>query len=93
MDAQAEHRTRYPDWRFRPGANARLKAGESSTSAARRRSVRGRTRASPSKDGEEGESEYKPKDKAKSKSKSSHIPSIEETRCAKIASFVLWLVF
>ena len=88
VDAQAEHRTRYPDWRFRPGANARLKAGESSTSATRRRSVRGRTRASPLKDGEEGESEYKPKDKGKSKSKSTRMPSIEETRCAKIANFV-----
>lgn len=88
MDAQAEHRTRYPDWRFRPGANARLKAGESSTLATRRRSVRGRTKLSPSKDGEEGESDSKTRDKGKSKSKISRMPSIEETRCAKIASFV-----
>jgi len=94
--AQTEHRARYPDWRFRPGANAlaKLKVSEAGTSSARRRSVRSRTKDPPLDDGDEEEDSVitdgkgKAKDKGKAKAKSSRMLSLEETRCAKIAGFV-----
>ncbi|KIM35035.1 hypothetical protein M413DRAFT_449918 [Hebeloma cylindrosporum] len=48
--AQAEHRAHYPDWRFRPGANALVKSkvkDEGGTVTTRRRSVRSRTKDVP----------------------------------------------
>ncbi|PPQ91150.1 hypothetical protein CVT25_003055 [Psilocybe cyanescens] len=96
--AQAEHRAHYPDWRFRPGANAlaKLKIQDGAGPVtSRRRSVHSRTvkiLTSP-EDGDEdglvlGETKGKGKEKGKGKTKSSRMLSIEETRCAKIAGFV-----
>ena len=91
VNALSEHRARYPDWRFRPGANARLKVSEAGISTPRRRSVRSRPKGSPAKEGDDGEilpTEGREKDKGKGKLKITRMPSIEETRCAKIAGFV-----
>ncbi|KAF8161580.1 hypothetical protein B0H34DRAFT_701607 [Crassisporium funariophilum] len=92
--ALADHRAKYPDWRFRPGANAmaKLKVKDGGT-VTRRRSVR--TRVKDSSVAEAGgdddfvvvDAKGKAKDKAKGK-KSSRMMSNEETRCAKIAGFV-----
>ncbi|KAF9524966.1 hypothetical protein CPB83DRAFT_860322 [Crepidotus variabilis] len=93
--AQEEHRARYPDWRFRPGANAmaKLKVGEGSTAASRRRSVRSRAKGSSTEDDELTEMvisdvKGKGKDKGKAREKGNRMASIEEKRCAKIAGFV-----
>ncbi|KAH9485818.1 Repressor ROX1 [Psilocybe cubensis] len=96
--AQAEHRAHYPDWRFRPGANAlaklKIQDGTSSVTS-RRRSVRsraGKTSASPEVDDDDGvalaDTKGKGKEKGRAKAKSSRMLSMEETRCAKIAGFV-----
>lgn len=92
--AQAEHRANYPDWRFRPGANALAKLKNkdgNSAGTSRRRSVRRPTKDQPATEegGEEEESvAADTKGKGKAKAKTNRIPSIEEIRCAKIAGFV-----
>ncbi|KAF9476868.1 hypothetical protein BDN70DRAFT_934689 [Pholiota conissans] len=93
--AQAEHRAHYPDWRFRPGANAMAKLKVKDGLAAgtsRRRTARSRTKDAPpaEEDAQSAGSETKGKgkDKGKGKAKVSHTVSLEETRCAKIAGFV-----
>ncbi|KAF8959234.1 hypothetical protein BDZ97DRAFT_1838726 [Flammula alnicola] len=94
--AQAEHRANYPDWRFRPGANAmaKLKVKDGGTAGTRRRSVRSHAKdTSPAEDRNDDEpvasdSKGKAKDKGKGKMKASRMISLEETRCAKIAGFV-----
>ena len=95
--AQAEHRAHYPDWRFRPGANALVKSkvkDEAGTVSTRRRSVRSRTKevvAVEEREDDEPvvpEAKGKGKEKIRGKSKSARPLSIEETRCAKIAGFV-----
>lgn len=46
--AQAEHRNKYPDWRFRPGANAMANLTIKDGGAViRRRSTRSRTKDPP----------------------------------------------
>jgi hypothetical protein len=90
--AQAEHRAHYPDWRFRPGANAmaKLKIKEAGPSA-RRRIVRSKVHKVKEDDGEHLDTtttDPKGKGKMKASSSSSHTVSLEETRCAKIAGFV-----
>ncbi|KAF4620560.1 hypothetical protein D9613_001106 [Agrocybe pediades] len=90
--AQEEHRALYPDWRFRPGANALAKQKVmeelgSSSSSARRRSVKNAKDDSPSRDGKEKDAAQDVKGKGKAKA-SKRVVSLEETRCAKIAGFV-----
>src|SRR6266481_5126260 len=71
--AQAEHRKRYPDWRFRPGANAlaKLKVKDGPVTNKRRSSNSG------------GSSRKSKSDTAEVKEKS------DEKRCAKIADFLV----
>jgi hypothetical protein len=71
--AQAEHRKRYPDWRFRPGANAlaKLKVKDGPVTNKRRSSNGG------------GSSRKSKSDTAEVKEKS------DEKRCAKIADFLV----
>ncbi|KDR69811.1 hypothetical protein GALMADRAFT_255628 [Galerina marginata CBS 339.88] len=95
--AQTEHRAHYPDWRFRPGANAmaKLKVKDGGGPVpTRRRSARSRTKDPPTT-GDGGEDDFvvsdakgKAKERGKGKTKSTHLLSLEETRCAKIAGFV-----
>jgi len=76
--AQAEHRKRYPDWRFRPGANAmaKLKIKDGGTGTSKRRSIQSR------KDPATAVAAAGP-DKGKGKGKS------KEKRCAKIADLLV----
>ena len=67
---------------------AKLKVSEASSSAGRRRSVRSRVKSSPMSVDNDEDLEGKVKDKGKGKTKANRLPSIEETRCAKIAGFV-----
>jgi hypothetical protein len=71
--AQAEHRKRYPDWRFRPGANAlaKLKVKDGPGTSKRRNSNSG------------GSTRKSKGDTAEVKEKS------DEKRCAKIADFLV----
>ncbi|KAF8638689.1 hypothetical protein AX17_002011 [Amanita inopinata Kibby_2008] len=49
--AQAEHRRKYPDWRFRPGANAAIskpRTRDGGTAAARKRTARNRVKGGAS---------------------------------------------
>ena len=71
--AQAEHRKRYPDWRFRPGANAlaKLKVKDGPGTSKRRNSNSG------------GSTRKSKGDTADVKEKS------DEKRCAKIADFLV----
>src|ERR1700733_6326852 len=72
--AQAEHRKRYPDWRFRPGANAlaKLKVKDGPVTNKRRHSNNSGTHA------------------RKSKSETSEVKEkSDEKRCAKIADFLV----
>ncbi|KAF8901887.1 hypothetical protein CPB84DRAFT_1776927 [Gymnopilus junonius] len=94
VQAQADHRAQYPDWRFRPASNALPKSkgkdgGGSVTS--RRRSVR--SRDAEEEDGDvdnSGRSDVrgKRKERGSGKATSTRPLSLEEIRCAKIAGFV-----
>lgn len=86
--AQAQHRAMYPDWRFRPGANAmaKLKIKDGGTTL-RRRSAR--VKDPPDDDLVDADQGGKAKEKAKGKNRSvGRMVSLEEMRCAKIADFV-----
>ena len=89
--AQAEHRKKYPDWRFRPGANAmaKLKIKDGGT-VIRRRSARARTKDPPDDGdggaGEETEDSAKGRDKGKRKAQTK---GKEESRCEKIANLLV----
>lgn len=89
--AQAEHRKKYPDWRFRPGANAmaKLKIKDGGT-VIRRRSARGRTKDPPDDGdvgaGDETEDSAKGRDKGKRKAQAK---GKEESRCEKIANLLV----
>lgn len=89
--AQAEHRKKYPDWRFRPGANAmaKLKIKDGGT-VIRRRSARGRTKDPPDDGdggaGDETEDSAKGRDKGKRKAQTK---GKEESRCEKIANLLV----
>lgn len=94
--AQAEHRKRYPDWRFRPGANAmakqKVKDGGGSTSRKRIR-----IKDPPGDHGGGGDEDAegvggagKAKEKGKGKAaRAREKLSIEERRCAKIADLLV----
>ncbi|KAF8805108.1 hypothetical protein BYT27DRAFT_7224879 [Phlegmacium glaucopus] len=91
--AQAQHRAMYPDWRFRPGANAlaKLKIKDGGTTTTRRRSAR--VKDPPDDAADDGivdaDQGGKGKEKGKVKNKSTRrMFSLEEMRCAKIADFV-----
>jgi hypothetical protein len=89
--AQAEHRKKYPDWRFRPGANAmaKLKIKDGGT-VIRRRSARSRTKDPPDDGdggaGDEAEDSAKGRDKGKRKAQTK---GKEESRCEKIANLLV----
>jgi len=93
--AQEEHRAQYPDWRFRPAANALAKQQKEASSTSRKRGGRARRTSSPDEDGDEtpetsvSRGKGKTKELAKSaKGKSKQVDALEETRCATIAGFV-----
>ncbi|KAF8736270.1 hypothetical protein AX14_000581 [Amanita brunnescens Koide BX004] len=92
LAAQAEHRRKYPDWRFRPGSNAgcakfRVKeagaAGVASTSTAS--STRRRVSTRESSDEQTGGARERGKGKGKVKERSEE----EEERLVKIAELCL----
>lgn len=85
--AQAEHRERYPDWRFRPGANTIFKIqAQESKRGTRKRPARGKARAGSSPDdGQEEASKDKGRGRGKHKEK---VPQ-EEKRCEKIVDLLV----
>lgn len=89
--AQAQHRAMYPDWRFRPGANAlaKLKTKDGGATT-RRRSARVKDPPDEAADDERVDADHhqgeKRKGKEKGKSKSS--ARMLSLRCAKIADLV-----
>lgn len=90
--AQAEHRKRYPDWRFRPGANAmaKLKIKDGGGGSTRKRSILNRIKDQPTTSTADGGQEADvPKDKGKGKGKAKEKITGEEKRCAKIADFLV----
>jgi len=91
--AQAQHRAMYPDWRFRPGANAlaKLKIKDGGTTTPRRRSARVKDPPdeTPGDDIVDADQGGKGKEKGKGKNRSTRsMPLLEEMRCAKIADFL-----
>ncbi|KAF8656418.1 hypothetical protein AX16_002562 [Volvariella volvacea WC 439] len=85
--AQAEHRKRYPDWRFRPGSNAiaKLKIKDEGCGSSRKRSSR---RAKAVEGAAVGHSEGGPKERGKAKAKVKDKMIEEDRRCAKIADLL-----
>lgn len=88
--AQAQHRAMYPDWRFRPGANAlaKLKVKDGGT-ALHRRSARVKEPPDEKPGTEFLNQGRKGKEKGKGRNRTSaRMLSLEEMRCAKIADLV-----
>ena len=82
----------YPDWRFRPGANAlaKLKVKDGGTTT-RRRSARVKDPPDETVDEESADADQGEKGRGKGKGRnkaSARMLSLEEMRCAKIADFV-----
>ncbi|TFK70755.1 hypothetical protein BDN72DRAFT_522292 [Pluteus cervinus] len=80
--AQAEHRKRYPDWRFRPGANALLKLQDGTRSKPRKRAATRSKTAASAADGAQKVDVSKDKGKRRAKPK----PKVTEAeRGGKVA--------
>ena len=98
VEAQAEHRAQYPDWRFRPASNAmsKPKAKDAGEGTSRPRSVHGHGRARDQQQQElptnstaaRSDAKGKGKERGSAKAKTTHPLSFEEVRCAKIAELV-----
>lgn len=90
--AQAEHRKRYPDWRFRPGANAmaKLKIKDGGTNTNRKR-IQSRTKDPPDELDRESRKDNgaAEKGKGKGKAREKEKSSGQEKRCAKIADLLV----
>ncbi|KAF7967800.1 hypothetical protein HWV62_32989 [Athelia sp. TMB] len=89
--ALADHRRRYPDWRFRPGANALAKAKVKDGGGGKAKSTRG-TKKKPKRERDKDKDKEKAKDPAAAvKPEPGHrAPAKSDARrCAKIADFLV----
>lgn len=84
--AQAEHRRKYPDWRFRPGANAKFRIKGPSTATRRQRTSHDRSKESDGEVERQSRTREKGKGKAKTKERSA---VDEEERLEKIAELLV----
>ncbi|KAK2462625.1 hypothetical protein APHAL10511_005358 [Amanita phalloides] len=91
--AQAEHRRKYPDWRFRPGANTvptKFRIKDGTTTSRRRISHRRNKEADGERNNAEAEQSGRTREKGKGKARTKErSPAEEEERLEKITELLV----